>query len=96
VSKLLSALVPRAAQVRKQFSAPRRHRDGGLELLLKRLKGYKKSILSITWGLKGQKPGFSEKPGFFPRTIEMIPKKTRGELIQLSPCDRAIPIHLSS
>jgi uncharacterized protein (UPF0332 family) len=22
--------------------------------------------------LKGQKPGFSEKPGFFPRTIEMI------------------------
>jgi hypothetical protein len=29
-------------------------------------------ILSITWGLKGEKPGFSEKPGFFPRTIEMI------------------------
>jgi hypothetical protein len=28
--------------------------------------------LSITWGLKGEKPGFSEKPGFFPRTIEMI------------------------
>jgi hypothetical protein len=30
--------------------------------------------LSITWGLKGEKPGFSEKPGFFPRTIEMIQK----------------------
>jgi hypothetical protein len=22
--------------------------------------------------LEGEKPGFSEKPGFFPRTIEMI------------------------
>jgi hypothetical protein len=27
---------------------------------------------SITWGLEDEKPGFSEKPGFFPRTIEMI------------------------
>jgi len=25
--------------------------------------------------LQGEKPGFSEKPGFFPRIIEMIGKK---------------------
>jgi hypothetical protein len=35
-------------------------------------------ILSITWGLKGEKPGFSEKPGFFPRTIEMIRIRDKG------------------
>jgi hypothetical protein len=29
-------------------------------------------IFSITWGSTGEKPGFWEKPGFFPRIIEMI------------------------
>jgi hypothetical protein len=29
-------------------------------------------IFSITWGSTGEKPGFSQKPDFFPRIIEMI------------------------
>jgi len=31
------------------------------------------SIFPISWGLVDEKPGFLEKPGFFPRNIEMIP-----------------------